>query len=56
LAKGEAFRHSPELYRVGGVNFVMGRRFRFRINFPKGVGVNYQFRSIQIGFGTTPPR
>jgi hypothetical protein len=56
LYKGEAFRHSPELYRVGGVNFVMGRRFRFVINFPRIVGVNFRFRSIQIGFGVTPPR
>jgi len=56
LAKGEPFRFSPELYRVGGVNFVMGRRFRFVVNFPKLIGVNYQFRSIQIGFGSTPPR
>jgi hypothetical protein len=56
LAKGEPFRHSPELYRVGGVNFVMGRRLRFQINFPSTVGIDFQFRSIQIGFGPVPPR
>jgi len=56
LSSGEAFRHSPELFRIGGVNFVMGRRIQFQVNFPSGTGVNYAFRSIQIGFGPTPPR
>jgi hypothetical protein len=56
LYKGEPFRHSPELYRIGGVNFIMGRRLKFTVNFPKDTGINFQFRSVQIGFGTTPPR
>lgn len=53
---GLAFRHSPEMFRVGGVNFVMGRRLMFQVNFPSGIGTNYQFRSAQLGFGPTPPR
>jgi len=56
LSSGEAFRHSPEAFRIGGVNFVMGRRLQFSVTFPSGVGVNYALRSIQIGFGPSPPR
>lgn len=56
LSSGAPFRHSPELFRIGGVNFVMGRRLTFTVNFPPGVGVNYALRSIQIGFGASPPR
>jgi hypothetical protein len=56
LSSGEAFRHSPELFRIGGVNFVMGRRIQFQVNFPSGIGVNYALRSIQLGFGASPPR
>lgn len=56
LNLGEAFRHSPELFRIGAVNFVMGRRIEFVVNFPSGTGVNYALRSIQIGFGASPPR
>jgi hypothetical protein len=52
---GLAFRHSPELFRVGAVNFVMGRRLKFIVNFPSGTGVNYQFRAVQLGFGVNPP-
>jgi hypothetical protein len=52
---GLAFRHSPELYKIGGVNFVMGRRLKFTINFPSGVGIDYQLRSIQLGFDANPP-
>jgi hypothetical protein len=52
---GLAFRHSPELYRIGGVNFVMGRRLKFVVNFPSGTGVNYQLRGIQLGVGANPP-
>lgn len=50
------FRTSAELFRVGGVNFVMGRRLQFQINFPSTAGVNFQFRQIQIGFSPSPPR
>jgi len=56
LSSGEAFRHSPEMFRIGGVNFVMGRRIQFVVNFPSGTGVNYALRTIQIGFGPSPPR
>lgn len=56
LITGESFRHSPELFRIGGVNFVAGRRLKFQVNFPTGTGVNYQFRSVQLGFDPTPPR
>jgi hypothetical protein len=56
LASGEAFRHSPEMFKIGGVNFVMGRRIQFVVNFPSGTGVNYALRSIQLGFGPSPPR
>jgi hypothetical protein len=52
---GMAFRHSPELFRIGGVNFVMGRRLKFQINFPSATGSNYQFRGISMGFGANPP-
>lgn len=55
LAGGESFRHSPALYRIGGVNFVAGRRIRFQINFPSVRGVNLQLSSIQLGFGARPP-
>lgn len=53
---GSPFRHSPELFRVGAVNFVMGRRIQFQINFPTRPGVTFQFRQIQIGFAPSPPR
>lgn len=53
---GSPFRHSPELFRIGGVNFVMGKRIQFQINFPSAPGTQYQFRQIQIGFGPSPPR
>jgi len=56
LSGGEPFRHSPELFRIGGVNFVMGRRIQFIVNFPTGIGVNYALRTIQLGFGASPPR
>jgi hypothetical protein len=52
---GLAFRHSPELFMIGSVNFVMGRRLKMQVNFPSGTGVNYQLRSIQIGFGVAAP-
>lgn len=55
LSGGSPFRHSPELYRIGGVNFVAGRRLKFQVNFPTGPG-NFQLNSIQIGAGATPPR
>jgi hypothetical protein len=51
---GLAFRHSPELYKIGGVNFVMGRRLQFVVNFPPAPGI-FQFRSVQLGFGVQPP-
>jgi hypothetical protein len=53
---GSPFRHSPELFRIGSVNFVMGRRIQFQINFPTAPGVVFQFRQIQIGFAPSPPR
>jgi hypothetical protein len=55
LSGGSAFRHSPELFRVGSVNFVMGRRLKFLVNFPSGTGQTYQLRGIQLGFGVQPP-
>jgi hypothetical protein len=55
LAGGEPFRHSPALYRIGGVNFVAGRRIKFQINFPQITGVALQLSSIQLGFGARPP-
>ena len=42
--------------RIGAVNFVMGKRLQFTVNFPSAPGVNYQFRGIQVGFGPSPPR
>lgn len=56
LTFGSPFRTSAELFRVGGVNFVMGRRLQFQINFPSVVGATFQFRQIQIGFAPSPPR
>jgi hypothetical protein len=55
LLGGEAFRHSPELFRIGGVNFCMGRRLKFLVNFPTGTGQLYQLRAVQLGFGVNPP-
>jgi hypothetical protein len=55
LTGGSPFRHSPALFRVGGVNFVMGRRIKFQVNFPPGVGANFQLKAIEIGFGALPP-
>jgi hypothetical protein len=52
---GLAFRHSPELYKIGGVNFVMGRRLKFQVNFPSAAGSAFQLRSIQLGFSSQPP-
>lgn len=52
---GLAFRHSPELYRIGGVNFVMGRRLKFQVTFPSAAGNVYQLRGIQLGFTSQPP-
>jgi len=56
LLSGSPFRTSPELFRIGGVNFVMGRRLRFGVQFPSSTGQNFQLRSIQLGFGAAPPR
>ncbi len=56
LSGGESFRHSPSLFRIGGVNFVAGRRLRFQANFPSLAGDDYQFQSVQMGFGPSPPR
>lgn len=56
LFRGESFRFSPALFKVGGVNFVMGRRLRFVVNFPALIGNNYALSNIQIGFGVSPPR
>jgi hypothetical protein len=56
LSAGESFRFSPALFKVGGVNFVMGRRLRFVVNFPALIGNNYALSNIQVGFGVTPPR
>jgi hypothetical protein len=53
---GESFRFSAELFKIGAVNFVMGRRFQFQINFPATAGGTYQFQQIQFGFGPSPPR
>ena len=53
---GRPFRDSAEMYRIGGVNFVMGRRLQFIVNFPSGTGTAYQFRGVQLGFGPSPPR
>lgn len=52
---GLAFRHSPELFKIGGVNYIAGRRLKFQVNFPSGTGVNYQFKSVQLGFSAQPP-
>jgi hypothetical protein len=51
---GLAFRHSPDLFRIGGVNFVMGRRLKFQVNFPSATGANYRFRGVSFGFGALP--
>lgn len=56
LLSGSPFRHSPELFKVGAVNFVMGRRLQFQVNFPSFPGAQYQLRQIQLGFGPSPPR
>ena len=56
LQFGSPFRHSPELFRIGGVNFVMGKRIQFQVNFPSAPGTTYQLRQIQVGFGPSPPR
>lgn len=56
LFNGESFRFSPSLFKIGGVNFVAGRRLKFTVNFPSLVGNTYQFRSVQLGFGPSPPR
>lgn len=53
---GSPFRTSPELFKIGGVNFVKGRRIRFQVNFPSGTGTDYQLRSIQIQVGAETPR
>lgn len=53
---GRPFRDSAEMYKIGGVNFVMGRRLQFVVNFPSAAGQAYQLRSIQLGFGPSPPR
>lgn len=55
LNSGAPFRHSPELFRIGGVNFVAGRRLKFVINYPTTTGQNFQFRQIQLGYGANPP-
>jgi len=55
FVSGLAFRHSPELFRVGGVNFMAGRRLKFQVNFPSAVGVGYQFRAVQLSSGIEPP-
>jgi hypothetical protein len=56
LTAGQSFRYSPALFKVGAVNFVMGRRLRFVVNFPPLIGNNYALSNIQIGFGASPPR
>ena len=56
LPIGSPFRHSPELFRIGAVNFIMGRRLQFQINFPSAPGAVYQFRQVQLGFSPSPPR
>lgn len=56
LPIGSPFRHSPELFRIGSVNFIMGRRLQFRVNFPSTPGTIFQFRQIQLGFAPSPPR
>jgi len=56
LPIGSPFRHSPELFRIGAVNFVMGRRIQFQINFPSAPGSVFQFRQVQVGFSPSPPR
>jgi hypothetical protein len=56
LSNGSPFRHSPELYKIGGVNFVMGRRLQLNVVFPTSPGADYQLRQVQIGFGPSPPR
>lgn len=56
LTLGSPFRTSAELFRIGGVNFVMGKRIQFVVNFPSTPGVTYQLRQIQLGFAPSPPR
>lgn len=56
LPIGSPFRASPELFRIGGVNFVMGRRIQFQVNFPSAPGAQFQFRQVQLGFSPSPPR
>lgn len=55
LLNGSPFRHSPTLFKVGGVNFIMGRRLKFTINFPSATGTAFRLRAIEIGFGALPP-
>lgn len=55
LFLGEAFRHSPSLFRFGGVNFIAGRRLRFSCSFPTGTGQEYRWRGVQFSFGPAPP-
>lgn len=46
---------SQGVFRVGGVNFVMGRRLQFVINFPSAPGT-FELRQIQIEYAPSPPR
>lgn len=46
---------SQGVFRVGGVNFVMGRRLQFTVNFPEAPGV-FELRQIQIEYAPSPPR
>jgi hypothetical protein len=55
LLGGSPYRHSPELYRIGGINFMAGRRLKFRITFPTAAGAAYRLRQVQIGFSAEPP-
>ncbi len=56
LSLAESFRYSQARFRIGAVNFIMGRRFQFQCNFPTMAGTDFQWYGLEMGYAISPPR
>lgn len=56
LSLAESFRYSQARFRIGAINFIMGRRFQFQCTFPTQAGSNFQWYGLEMGYAISPPR
>lgn len=43
-------QNGPDVFRLGGAKYAIGRRFKFGVNFPSQVGQTYELKEIQVSY------